>query len=225
MTNRSQRICQEGTCDHQQGDHKGNFGACSHCGCAGYIDYTDPNKSGNEPLRQNYFRQAVHYHVAARWSVREGLDAIAGPLAHHAVESYLKSFLALSMDERSRKRISHDLPKLWREFKARSSCNLDHLDGAIDRIDRFEQLRYPEEMVNSGMLMSIDFQPPIAPTSRALPTPLPSYDLRLTDLDAIANALLSQRRHNPATCPLRKDAYDALNDGNTFEIFESFPHS
>jgi hypothetical protein len=77
---------------------------------------------------------------------------ILGNLLHHAVEFALKAALTYQVDIHAMKtRLSHHLPKIWDKFLALNP-QLDGTEhaGSIERLHGFEELRYPDSMVEKG---------------------------------------------------------------------------
>lgn len=94
-----------------------------------------------------YLENALEYYIAGRHAYFHRLYRITGNLCHHAVEFLLKAKLLekYSVAELAeRDRFSHNLQRLWRAFNdVAHDPSLAQYDAAIQRLDRFEDIRYP----------------------------------------------------------------------------------
>jgi hypothetical protein len=79
-----------------------------------------PNPEPNTELAMvRYFDLGMQYYVAGRYSVFAGLAPVCGNLLHHAVEMFLKGYVAhRARPSLRRKKFRHRLPELWQAFKA-----------------------------------------------------------------------------------------------------------
>ena len=181
------------------------------------------NKSGSEnkdALFQEYFNAAIQYHVAARFAAFAGLIPVSGNLAHHAVEMYLKGYLCRKLTEKERKRLGHRLPKIWKTVKQDiGDSTLDNFDATISAIDKFERIRYPEEIVRKGMTATIGFKK--GGTVLGPGPQKPSFVLVIDDLDALAKRILEHSKVNPKfyTEGLNNEARTYLTQSNNAVIW------
>src|SRR5207302_5028079 len=129
------------------------------------------------------------YHISARYAAFAGFIPVAGNLAHHAVEMYLKGYLCRKLTEGERRMLGHRLPRIWRKVKQDiGDSTLDNFDATISAINKFERIRYPEEIVRKGMTATVRFK-----TSGAAKEPgrsKPHFVLVIDDLDAVAKSIL-----------------------------------
>jgi hypothetical protein len=103
-----------------------------------------------------FIRAGMDYYVAGRYAVFAGLNPTAASLLHHAVEMTLKGALAKKgMGLRALRGISHDVPRIWREFTARYGIYGNTFGGVIDELQKFESIRYPDEIVKKGLKSEI----------------------------------------------------------------------
>jgi hypothetical protein len=148
-------------------------------------------------LSQNFYRIGVQYYVAGRFSILNGMTPVAGNLFHHAVEMLLKGKLVYLHPLSQLKNWSHNLRKCWRAFKAVFPADdLTRFDKFIVALDQFEELRYPERLVEYGASIHFGW----APTSRlAAPSTssVPHYPLSVPDLDELMGRLFDLCRINP----------------------------
>ena len=134
-----------------------------------------------------FISAGMHYYVAGRYAVFAGLNPTAANLLHHAVEMALKGALAKKgMDLKALKGLSHDLPRIWREFTAQYGIDGSTFDGVIAELQKFESVRYPDEIVKQGLKSEI---------GRGKPTGLPSGDtthaLWLGEIDALMDKVFT----------------------------------
>lgn len=106
-----------------------------------------------ERMKLEFARLGMYYHVAANRSLR--LGTIAGNLAHHAVELYLKAFLVryTSLDDlKNPKKFGHSLPRLWDAFSERTEHRHEGLREAVEGLQSFQDIRYPDGILAEGLL-------------------------------------------------------------------------
>jgi hypothetical protein len=60
------------------------------------------------------------------------------------------------MDLKALKGLSHDLPRIWRQFTAQYGIDGSTFDGVIAELQKFETIRYPDEIVEQGLTSLID---------------------------------------------------------------------
>jgi HEPN domain-containing protein len=151
-------------------------------------------------LQMEYFRTALHYYVLGRYATTARLSPTPGNLIHHAIEFFLKAALIEKLDEAARRnKFRHNLGKLWRRYKReRNDPALDKFNQTISDINKFERIRYPEEMLRLGMLAEIGpvrntFTPP---PGRRQPKAA-RYQLALDEVDELVKLILQIENVNP----------------------------
>jgi len=149
-----------------------------------------------EDLRGRYFDAATHYYVAARFAYFARAIPTAGNLFHHAIEMYLKGCLVQTHDEGRRRRLGHNLRRIWRRFKRQvDNDNLRRFDAAIAELDPFEDLRYPERV--RGWLIHFELaRQPIEASGSALRTTR-RFELFLNEIDELVAMLFHHTNMNP----------------------------
>ena len=86
-----------------------------------------------------FFSSATHYYICGRFAAFSALVPVAGNLFHHAVEMYLKGGLSKSKSLADLKKLSHELPNVWAEFRAQfEEPLLQQFDDAISALHAFE---------------------------------------------------------------------------------------
>ena len=104
-----------------------------------------PRPEDKDHLRILYFQAGLQYQIAGRCSAIAWFSPVSGNLLHHAIEFYLKGALIKILDERARRKIGHDVGKLWRRYKREiGDTSLDRFDQTIADLNKFERIRYPE---------------------------------------------------------------------------------
>ena len=127
------------------------------------------------------------------------MHSVPGNLFHHAVEMLLKGLLSRTVslkDLKDRKKFGHSLLKLWPAFKALFPVeNLIEFDQMIDELERFESIRYPDEILKHGAQTVIGRGRgrPMVSSSRTEP----QYQIGMGDVDAFFGRLFPLCRMNP----------------------------
>jgi hypothetical protein len=102
---------------------------------------------------------------AGRYAVFAGLNPTAANLLHHAIEMALKGALAKKgMDLKALKRLNHNLSRIWQEFTAQYGIDGSTFDGVIAELQKFETIRYPDEIVKQGLNSLIGWGKPSPPS-------------------------------------------------------------
>jgi hypothetical protein len=134
-----------------------------------------------------FFSNALDYYICGRFAALAGLAPVVGNLHHHAVEMYLKGGLSKTKTLAELKRLSHNLPGVWGEFKAQfKDPALNQFDGVVSALHAFEELRYPDSVLAKGMSCSICIKRPSSSVGAiATAGAPPHYDLCLEDVDKL----------------------------------------
>jgi len=173
-------------------------------------------------LQQLYFDVALQYHVSARFAAISGLLPVSGNLFHHALEMYLKGYFCKDLNEAQLRNLGHNLRKLWRRFKAEvADSSFNQFDNAIAQLDRFERIRYPEEIERLGLRASIGFKKGDVAVNTTSKSQEPTYELTIDDLDALAKVIMEKSRTNPKffTSRLKGDTLTYLQQQNKAVIW------
>jgi hypothetical protein len=150
---------------------------------------------------KHFYKLALEYYVSGRAAVLCGNTRITGNLLHHAVEMLLKGHLSKTTplkDLKSRQKFGHNLPKLWTAFKGLFPADdLTEFDTMIDELEKFEEIRYPDEILAHGVRIGLGFGrgKPITRTTPGRPEPV--YQMGLGDVDAFFAQLFPLCRLNP----------------------------
>src|SRR5262249_6364770 len=125
------------------------------------------------------------YYVAARYAVRARLSPVAGNQFHHAIELFLKARVSQSMSSTDmKKKFRHDLKALWIAFKSEFPLyDLTRFDQAIEEVDQFETIRYPDEIIKKGteLVIALDRAAAAATGSIGGTQAPPRYALAMAD--------------------------------------------
>jgi HEPN domain-containing protein len=175
-------------------------------------------------LRYMYFDTGLDYHIAARFAVIEQFNPLAANLFHHAIEMYLKGALCRTHDEYQRRKLGHKLRKIWKRFRvAYPDPALNKFDQCVSELDKYERIRYPEEVLRKGMASTINLsrgaQP--APSMVGPGRPEARYDLFVDELDALAKEIFVKASVNARafTMTLRPSALGYLQNQNQSAIW------
>jgi hypothetical protein len=112
---------------------------------------------------------------------------------------YLKGALIEKLDEVARRKFHHNLPRLWRLYKKeRNNPALHKFDQTIRDINKFERIRYPEEIFRLGMLAEVGFaRSPPPNAGGAKPPRGEHYVLALDEVDELVKLIFKIERLNP----------------------------
>ena len=154
------------------------------------------------PLAQDaktHFAQlAVQYYVAGRSAAISQMIPVLGNLLHHAVEMSLKAALAPSLTMRDLKGLSHNLPKIWDQFKAHfPNMKSSSFDAVVAALHKFEELRYPDSIMAKGAMMQLVLFREHVGSESTQDTGSPSYFLVLEDIDALQELIFKAANINP----------------------------
>jgi hypothetical protein len=148
---------------------------------------SDPVAIDPERLWFEFCKHGIQYYASGRWAALAGLLPVYGNHLHHAVEMFLKAYLArhdlLIYDL---KEMRHDLDRLWTEFKKVASDNaLVAYDDLIADLDKFEDIRYPDAILRKGMTGGISIVPGDRTQVWTDVPPPPHYEVNLGEIDGL----------------------------------------
>jgi hypothetical protein len=151
-----------------------------------------------ERFRDIFYDCGMQYYVAARFAARAGLVPTHGNLFHHAIEMCLKAALVGTLIIAKMKQISHHLPALWDRFKEKETDPaLARFDPTIQALDEFESIRYPNRIVDEGMLVNVVWQPEHVTASSGSVQRPPKYEVIIADIDSLVIELVHRASVNP----------------------------
>jgi hypothetical protein len=169
-----------------------------------------------------FMQSACQYYTVARFAAHAECRPVCGILFHHTVEMFLKAGLAQKRDLAVLKAMEHDLKKLWRAFKTDfPDADLKRHDGTISRVNKFEGLRYPEEIIEHGMLVSVQWSGPVAKgvVTHGDKTPK-QYVVVVSDIDNLIVDVFKACSRNPivfiGTDPAALEAISRYNNHSGF---------
>lgn len=125
---------------------------------------------------------------------------MTGNLYHHAIEMLLKARLSQSMALASLgTTFRHRLKPLWNTFKAQfPSAGLEQFDALVEALDRFERIRYPDELIAKGAELVIAMHRKAATsTGQQGGTAPPRYEVVVSELDELVAEILKVSSRNP----------------------------
>jgi hypothetical protein len=134
---------------------------------------------------------------------------------------FLKGHLCLTLTDQERKNLSHRLEEeVWPAFKKMiHDSELDRYDSVISSIDSFWELRYPEEIVQTGMSVRIGFgpQPPVSISQ----DPEPHFELDVDKVDSLVALIFKKSDKNPKAFKshVLSEARDYLSKWNKTDIW------
>ena len=163
-----------------------------------------------------FFSMATQYYVMGRYGVLSRQIPVAGNLLHRAIEMYLKGALSKTLTLKQLKKFSHRLPVVWAAFKATfSSASLARFDTLVSSLNAFEELRYPDSLIDKGMAVTAGMTRVVG-TGRLVAADTPEYDLYLDEIDAFVGEIFQVASVNPAffLARLSTIAREHLKQGN-----------
>ena len=125
---------------------------------------------------------------------------VTGNLYHHAIEFFLKGHLCRVVSDKDLKsKYGHKLVDIWNRFKSEvNDPTFDQFDQCIAELDKFDIIRYPDEVLRHGMQGGIRFEKYNPNASRTSPWPqLPTYELSVDELDELVLAVYAATSVNP----------------------------
>jgi hypothetical protein len=160
----------------------------------------------DESFRGRYWRHAIgyglQYYVAGRFATANRFTPVCANLLHHAVELLLKACLSYNdsrevIEKYGHKRgYGHDIRLLWAEFKKRQPAPVPvEFDAIVEALHDFEDIRYPEELIRNGAIITIN--PFVEEPVRANDQPERSYNLALPPIDRLMGLLFKASHGNP----------------------------
>jgi hypothetical protein len=104
-----------------------------------------------------FFKIGCQYYVAGRFAAFAWFHPVVGNLFHHAIEMYLKGALSEKRSLSDLRKLSHNLPVIWKVFKVEANDSaLDRFDATIAGLHDYEELRYPDSVMVRGMESTIN---------------------------------------------------------------------
>jgi hypothetical protein len=164
-------------------------------------------------LEVEFLRLGVQYYTSARSSFLAQQVPVSGNLFHHAIEMLLKARLCHRIELARLKH--HRLKKLWSEFKKDfpERTDLAPFDVVVSRLDKFEEVRYPDRVVLKGAFMGLAWEASDLPTHK--PRSLREYVLAVNDLDALVAKIFEVSSRNLAFFgPFNNYSKDAITREN-----------
>ena len=136
----------------------------------------------------------------------------------------LKGALSKSMSlEDMKKKLSQQLDKIWDAFKAQTGdASLSRFDKVIEELNKFEDIRYPDELLEKGASMMFDVAKAGAAMSSVIGVSEPQYKFCLEEIDELVGEIFKIASRNPdaylKSMIVRPDAQNYLQlDNATFK--------
>jgi hypothetical protein len=147
--------------------------------------------SREDKISDAYLVIGSQYYVLARYCAEINIQPVGVTLFHHAIEMLLKGFLSKQMTKDELKRIGHNLDILWDKFMMISnSKESNSFNNVIPYLNKVEDLRYPDAMIDEGFLLNIRIGTPI-PLDLPGTNNLPNYSIDVLDIDDIVSTVFS----------------------------------
>jgi len=169
-----------------------------------------------------FFDRSIQYYAAGRFAFLAGLNPVAGNLLHHAIEMCLKGALSKKGTGLSElRKLGHELSDIWNEFKLQASDpSLSRFDAAVSALNEYEELRYPNSVLNKGMLSGFELKRGQAAQVSGLAAAVPRYTLCLEDVDELMSFVFKNASVDPTffTGALKKQAKQFLSEENAWPV-------
>jgi hypothetical protein len=146
-----------------------------------------------------FVTNASQYYATARFAMHAQCMPVMGILFHHTVEMLLKGGLARRRTLSELKDMGHRLKQLWRAFKEDfPDPDPSRHDGTISRLDKFDAIRYPDEILRYGMGGRAEWRGPITEvvTYGGMQTPR-QYAIIVSDIDDLMAEVFRTCSWNP----------------------------
>jgi hypothetical protein len=171
------------------------------------LGVTFTKEQQDEFARDGYWYHAIEYgldyYIAGRFATAHRAMPLSASILHLAVEMMLKACLAkddpidtILQYGSFKKGYRHNLARLWQEFRSRHQLPLStEFDATIASLHDFEELRYPDILVQKGAMVTIEVfdNPPVANG----PTREKQYRLKLPEIDRLMGLLFAASAANP----------------------------
>jgi hypothetical protein len=168
--------------------------------------------------KESFFDLATQYYVVARFSAFAGLLLVCGNLFHHAIEMYLKGYLVSKLTLAELKALGHRLQEIWNHCKTEiADAELDNFDQVISDLDKFESIRYPDQILSQGMITLINVKKQHRSAQSAIPKrPEPVHEIVVEEIDSLVKVIFQKSSINPEffTNALKPEAKTYLNKEN-----------
>jgi hypothetical protein len=173
-----------------------------------------------EAADHEFMRLGMQYYIAARAAgVVAGLLPVCGNLYHHSIEMFLKSRLAQTYSLNDLKyKFGHKLPKIWKAFKKEfPASGLSQFDQTIQDVEKYDEIRYPDNVVKRGAQMIVDYRGEIPVHNTTTPQRQePVYKFYYDDVDRLIGEIFRISSRNPLfyTSGLRPEVREILARNN-----------
>jgi hypothetical protein len=170
-----------------------------------------------------FVRSGYEYYANARFAMQAQSISVCGNLFHHAVEMLLKADLAKNgktLDELASMR--HNLKRLWRAYKRNyPAADLSRHDRTINRLDKYEDIRYPDPSLGSiGVNIAWSGEPGnVKVYGRGMRSPK-QYAVVVSDIDDLVADIIRTSLWNPgAFVGTNPAALEAIRRNNEHAVF------
>jgi hypothetical protein len=167
---------------------------------------------------RHFLDRGMQYYVAGRFSALSQQYPICANLLHHSVEMLLKGSLCRTHSKVQLRAMGHNLPRAWRAFEAsHPDPRLAQFNATIKALNKFEQIRYPDGVLEKGMSGTFDlFHEHKSELQSSVGYAPPQYSLNLEDVDHLVILVFEVAKFNSRffVNSMSAPAREILNDRN-----------
>lgn len=154
----------------------------------------------DEDVIHEFFHYGCQYYVAGRYGVFAALMPVAANLHHHAIEMLIKGALSKTKSVKEMKsKLGHKLDACWDAFKLQADDpSLNRFDRVIEELSKFEDIRYPDRLLEQGGTVTMMFDVTKAGAAMASSSGATAgYKLCLEEIDELVAEIFKVGSRNP----------------------------
>ena len=147
----------------------------------------------------HFLQRGMQYYVSGRFAALAQELPVCANLLHHSLEMFLKAALCRVHGKGQLHAMGHNLWKAWLAFKlAYPDSRLEGFDATVRVLNKFERIRYPDEVLRKGMIATFDlFREHKSHSQSYSAKNPPQYKLNLEDVDHLVVVYFEVAQFNP----------------------------
>ena len=105
----------------------------------------------------HFLDRGMQYYIAGRFCALAQQFPVCANLLHHSLEMFLKGALCRGHSKIQLQLMGHNIWKAWVAFKhLHPDPRLNEFDGTVKALNKFERIRYPDQVLTKGMAGSFE---------------------------------------------------------------------